>query len=107
MCYEQLSIDPHICSGKPCSRGTRIMVTNILGLIAGGYTNEQILHTYPELTREDIAPALDDVSHVADEDTVIPRAGDAHRSAGSKCSPPNHPLAPYQTRAGDPLPYRG
>jgi uncharacterized protein (DUF433 family) len=50
------------------------MVTNILGLIAGGYTNEQILHTYPELTREDLAAALDYVSQVVDEDKVIPRA---------------------------------
>jgi uncharacterized protein (DUF433 family) len=74
MSYEQISTDPHICSGKPCIRGTRIIVTNILGLIAGGYTNEQILHTYRELTRGDIAPALDDVSHVVDDDNVIPRA---------------------------------
>ena len=74
MRYERISIDPHICSGKPCIRGTRIMVTNILGLIAGGYTNEQILHAYPELTREDIAAALDYVSQVVDEDKVIPRA---------------------------------
>jgi uncharacterized protein (DUF433 family) len=74
MRYERISIDPHICSGKPCIRGTRIMVTNILGLIAGGYTNERILQTYPELTREDIAAALEYVSHVVDEDKVIPRA---------------------------------
>ena len=50
------------------------MVTNILGLIAGGYTNQQILHTYPELTHEDIAATLDYVSQVVDEDKVIPRA---------------------------------
>ena len=74
MRYERISIDPHICSGKPCIRGTRIMVTNLLGLIAGGYSNEQILHTYPELAREDVAAALDYASHVIDEDTVIPRA---------------------------------
>jgi len=48
MRYKRISIDPHICSGKPCIRGTRIMVTNILGLIAGSYTNERILQTYPE-----------------------------------------------------------
>ncbi|MDO9120132.1 MAG: DUF433 domain-containing protein [Nitrospira sp.] len=74
MRYDRISIDPHICSGKPCIRGTRIMVTNILGLIAGGYTNDQILQTYPELTREDVASALDYASHVIDEDKVIPRA---------------------------------
>jgi uncharacterized protein (DUF433 family) len=74
MRYERISIDPHICSGKPCIRGTRIMVTNILGLIAGGYSSDQILETYPELTRQDIAVALDYVSQVVDEDKVIPRA---------------------------------
>ncbi|MDP1768453.1 MAG: DUF433 domain-containing protein [Nitrospirota bacterium] len=74
MRYERISIDPHTCSGKPCIRGTRIMVMNILGLIAAGYTHEQILHTYPELAREDIVAALDYVSQVIDEDKVIPRA---------------------------------
>ncbi|MEQ1792596.1 MAG: DUF433 domain-containing protein [Nitrospira sp.] len=72
MRYESISIDPQVCSGKPCIRGTQIMVTNILGLIAGGYSNEQILQTYPELTREDLAAALDYVSQVVDEDKVIP-----------------------------------
>ncbi len=74
MRYDRISIDPHICSGKPCIRGTRIMVTNILGLIAGGYTSDRILETYPELTREDVTSALDYASHVIDEDKVIPRA---------------------------------
>jgi len=50
------------------------MVTNLLGLIAGGYSNERILQTHPELTREDLAAALDYVSQVVDEDKVIPRA---------------------------------
>lgn len=74
MRYERISIDPRIRSGKPCIRDTRVMVTNILGLIAGGYTNDQILQAYPELTRDDIATALDYVSQVVDEDKVIPRA---------------------------------
>lgn len=74
MRYERISIDPDICSGKPCIRGTRIMITNILGLIGGGHTNDEILQTYPELTREDIVAALDYVSQVIDEDKVIPRA---------------------------------
>ena len=43
------------------------MVTNILGLIAGGYTQEQILQTYPELAREDIAAALEYASQVVEE----------------------------------------
>ena len=35
---ERVSVDPKVCGGKPCIRGTRIMVKNILGMVAGGYT---------------------------------------------------------------------
>ena len=69
----RISVDPKICSGKPCIRGTRIMVKNILGMIAGGYSIERILEAYPELTREDIVGALDYVSQVIDEEKVIQR----------------------------------
>ncbi len=71
---DQISVDPQICSGKPCIRGTRIMVKNILGLMAGGYTVERILETYPELTHENVAAALNYVSQVIDEEKVLPRA---------------------------------
>ncbi len=71
---DQISVDSRICGGKPCIRGTRIMVKNILGLMAGGYTVERILETYPELTHENVADALDYVSQVIDEEKVIPRA---------------------------------
>jgi uncharacterized protein (DUF433 family) len=69
----RISVDPKICSGKPCIRGTRIMVKNILGMIAGGYPIEKILEAYPELTREDVVDALDYVSRVIDEEKVIQR----------------------------------
>ena len=69
----RISVDPKICSGKPCIQGTRIMVKNILGMIAGGYTIEKILEAYPELTREDVIDALDYVSQVIDEEKVIQR----------------------------------
>ncbi|MBI5854272.1 MAG: DUF433 domain-containing protein, partial [Nitrospirae bacterium] len=52
---DRISVDPAVCSGKPCIRGTRIMVKNVLGMIAGGYTTDQVLAAYPELTREDVA----------------------------------------------------
>lgn len=70
----RISIDPQICSGKPCIRGTRIMVKNILGMIAGGYTVEKLLEAYPELARADITAALDYASQVIDEEKVIWRA---------------------------------
>ena len=71
---ERIVVDPNICSGKPTIRGTRIMVTNILGMVAGGYTRQQILEAYPELTPDDVTAALEYASHVVDEEKVIPRA---------------------------------
>jgi len=51
--------DPNICGGKPTIKGTRIMVRNILGMMAGGYTVEKILGAYPELTQEMVLAALE------------------------------------------------
>ena len=70
---ERVSVDPEICGGKPTIRGTRIMVKNILGMVAGGYTIERILEAYPELAREDVVGALDYTSRVIDEEKVIGR----------------------------------
>jgi uncharacterized protein (DUF433 family) len=50
---------PEICGGKPTIKGTRIMVKNILGMMAGGYTVEKILSAYPELTQEMVQAALE------------------------------------------------
>lgn len=67
-------VDPEICGGKPTIRGTRIMVRNILGMIAGGYDRDRILDEYPELTEDDVSAALEYASSVLDEDRVVPRA---------------------------------
>jgi uncharacterized protein (DUF433 family) len=71
---ERISVNPEICGGKPCIAGTRIMVRNVLGMFAGGYSVERILQAYPELTREDLAAALEYAGQVIDEERVIPRA---------------------------------
>ncbi len=55
---ERISIDPEICHGKACIKGTRIMVSVILDCLASGMTNEQILYSYPTLEEEDILAAL-------------------------------------------------
>jgi uncharacterized protein (DUF433 family) len=47
---ERIEVNPAICAGKPVIRGTRIMVRNILGMVAGGYNIERILTSYPNLT---------------------------------------------------------
>jgi uncharacterized protein (DUF433 family) len=54
----RISIDPNVCFGKPCIRGTRIWVSLILDLMAAGETQERILEEYPQLTRDDILAAL-------------------------------------------------
>ena len=55
---KRISINPKICFGKPCIRGTRIWVSLILDFMANGMSIEEILEEYPSLTREDIRAAL-------------------------------------------------
>ena len=55
---ERVSIDPNICHGKPVIKGTRILVSNILGALASGDTIDNILEDYPKINREDILAAL-------------------------------------------------
>ena len=54
----RISIDPDVCFGKPCIRGTRIWVSLILDFLATGTTHEEILREYPQLTDEDIRASL-------------------------------------------------
>ncbi len=55
---ERVIVNPEVCHGKPVIRGTRIMVANILSLVAGGQTIKQIKEYYPELAEEDIKAAI-------------------------------------------------
>jgi uncharacterized protein (DUF433 family) len=55
---ERISIDPNVCFGKPCIRGTRIWVSLILDFLANGATMEEVLVEYPNLTAEDIRAAI-------------------------------------------------
>lgn len=55
---ERISIDPNVCFGKPCIRGTRIWVSLILDFLAGGSTMEEVMAEYPQLTIEDIRAAI-------------------------------------------------
>ncbi len=54
----RISINPNVCFGKPCIRGTRIWVSLILDFLANGATIEELLEEYPQLTREDIYAAI-------------------------------------------------
>ena len=74
MYEERISVDSAICSGKPCITGTRIMVKNILGMFAGGYTVARILEAYPQLCNDDILAAVQYATQVIDEEKIIPHA---------------------------------
>ena len=55
---QRISINPNICFGKPCIRGTRIWVSLLLDFLASGMSIEEILAEYPQLTEEDIRAAI-------------------------------------------------
>ena len=55
---QRVSVDPHVCGGKPCIFGTRIDIAIILDGLAEGLTPGQIIDHYPQLTTEDIQAAL-------------------------------------------------
>lgn len=54
----RISIDPAICGGKPCIRGTRIWISLILDLLASGMSEAEVRAEYPQLSREDILAAI-------------------------------------------------
>ncbi|HWR21617.1 MAG TPA: DUF433 domain-containing protein [Verrucomicrobiae bacterium] len=55
---ERISIDPNVCHGKPCIKGTRIMVWIVVDYLANGDSVEEVLAAFPSLTRDDVQAAL-------------------------------------------------
>jgi len=55
---DRISLDPAIRFGKPCVRGTRITVGDVLGYLSSGMTEAQVLADFPDLTHEDILARL-------------------------------------------------
>jgi uncharacterized protein (DUF433 family) len=55
---KRISVDPNVCGGLPCIRGTRIWVSLIAENLAEGITEAELLESYPQLTPEDIRAAL-------------------------------------------------
>jgi uncharacterized protein (DUF433 family) len=56
--FPRITVDPEICFGKPCIRGMRVRVTDILDMLAAGATREEILGDFPYLEDADITAAL-------------------------------------------------
>jgi uncharacterized protein (DUF433 family) len=55
---ERISVDPNVRFGKPCVRGTRITVGDVLSYLAGGSSEAELLTSFPQLTHEDILACL-------------------------------------------------
>lgn len=60
-----ITLEPSKRSGKPCIRGMRITVYDVLGYLAAGMTSDQIIEDFPELTKQDIQACL---SYAADSE---------------------------------------
>ena len=67
---ERISVDPKICHGKACIRGTRIMVSVVLDSIAAGVPRTDILANYPSLKSEDVDAALAYAAELAREGSL-------------------------------------
>ena len=66
----RITVDPRVCTGKPCIRGLRFPAARLLGLLAVGETRDQILVGYPYLEPEDIDEALQYAALLAEDETV-------------------------------------
>jgi uncharacterized protein (DUF433 family) len=70
MILTRITVDPAICTGKPCIRGLRFPVARLLGLLAAGETRDSILKSYPYLESGDIDEALRYAVFLAEDQTV-------------------------------------
>ncbi len=64
---ERISIDPQVCHGQACIKGTRVPVHQVVGMLANGDTIEELLTDYPSLDREDIRACLRYAAALAEE----------------------------------------
>lgn len=74
--YERLSVNPNVNHGQVCIKGTRLPVHQIVAMLAGGDSIEDLIDAYPGITRADILACLDYVAVLAEEQ-VTPLASAA------------------------------
>jgi uncharacterized protein (DUF433 family) len=68
----RIEIRRDICHGKPCIKGTRIMVSNILNLLAHGASLDEVLQGYPQLARDDVFAALEYAEAIVRDEDIQP-----------------------------------
>ena len=74
---EHISVDPVICHGKACIRGTRVLVSVVLDNLAAGLSPEEIVTSYPSLRPDDVAAAIAYAAELARERVVTTPLGAA------------------------------
>jgi uncharacterized protein (DUF433 family) len=67
---ERIALDPLVCHGKACIRGTRVLVSAIMDNLAAGVDRHEILASYPALTNSDIDAALGYAAELTREGTI-------------------------------------
>jgi uncharacterized protein (DUF433 family) len=68
---DRITVDPAICHGSACIKGTRIMVSVVLDNVAAGVPTEELLKSYPTLSADDVQAALEYAAELARERTVF------------------------------------
>lgn len=68
--HERISINPKVCHGKACIKGTRVMVSVVLDNLAAGHSAEEIVRSHPSLKSEDISAAIAYAADLASERVV-------------------------------------
>lgn len=71
MSFRRITVNPEVCTGKPCIRDLRFPVSRLIGLLASGETRESILKAYPYLEDADIDEALRYAAYLADDETIV------------------------------------
>ena len=74
---ERITVDPSICHGKACIRGSRVMVSVVLDNLAAGLSPAEIVRSYPSLHLDDIAAAMAYAAELARERIVMTPLGAA------------------------------
>ena len=69
---QRITIEPDVCHGKPCIRGTRIMVSVILDNLVEGMTAEEIVEEYPPLTIDDVRATISYAAALTREEEILP-----------------------------------
>jgi len=68
--HDYITVDPSVCHGKACIKGTRIMVSVALDNLAAGLDSDELLKSYPSLTKEGVQAAISYAAELARERVV-------------------------------------